>query len=139
MKVSTVAQMRELDRRATAEFGIPSAILMENAGEAAYAIIKKESGVQNKKFAVICGGGNNGGDGFVVARKLHSNGAAVTVYRLSRRDKYREAARQNLECSCDSLLPLLRGHRRLSVLGSSVRTVTRISRLHPVAWLRDIS
>lgn len=97
MKVATVAEMRELDRRATEEFGIPPDILMENAGEAAYSVIQRESGVAGQKFSVICGGGNNGGDGFVVARKLHSNGAGVTVFLLTGPDRYRGAAKQNLE------------------------------------------
>ena len=97
MKVSTVAEMRELDKRAVTEFSIPTEILMENAGEAAYSVIKKEFGSENKKFAVVCGGGNNGGDGFVVARKLHSNGAQVKVWLLTQREQYQGAAKQNLE------------------------------------------
>jgi len=97
MKVVTVAEMREMDRRAASEFGIPVGILMENAGEAAYYVISGEFGIKNKKFAVVCGGGNNGGDGFVVARKLHSAGAGVTVLLLTPQDKYAGAARQNLD------------------------------------------
>ena len=67
MKVSTVAQMRNLDRGAIEEFGISQELLIENAGQAAYFVILKE-------FVVLCGGGNNTGDGFVVAKKIHSNG-----------------------------------------------------------------
>jgi ADP-dependent NAD(P)H-hydrate dehydratase / NAD(P)H-hydrate epimerase len=97
MKISTVAEMRELDRRATADFGISAGILMENAGEAAYGVIRHEFGVKNRNFLVVSGGGNNGGDGFVVARKLHSNGAKVRVILLNNRDKYQGAAKQNLD------------------------------------------
>jgi NAD(P)H-hydrate epimerase len=97
MKISTVAEMRELDKRAVTEYGIPTEILMENAGEAAYSVIKKEFGIENKKFAVVCGSGNNGGDGFVVARKLYSNGAQVEVWLLTKREKYQGAAKQNLD------------------------------------------
>jgi len=97
MKVATVAEMRELDRRATAEFGIPAEILMENAGAAAYNMIRRKFGAAHKKFTVVCGGGNNGGDGFVVARYLQANEAQVTVILLNQRDKYTAAAKQNLD------------------------------------------
>jgi hydroxyethylthiazole kinase-like uncharacterized protein yjeF len=96
MKVSTVAEMQGMDKTAVAKYGIPKEILMENAGTAAYKVIKKEFGVKNKKFVVICGGGNNGGDGLVVARKLHSNGAQVTVLLLTKKGKYDGAAGKNL-------------------------------------------
>jgi hydroxyethylthiazole kinase-like uncharacterized protein yjeF len=97
MKVCKVAEIRQLDRRAIEEYSIPSEILMENAGAAAYNVIQKEFGVQDKKFAVLCGPGNNGGDGFVVARHLHAGGAAVKVGVLAERAKYRGEARKNLD------------------------------------------
>jgi len=62
MKVSRVAEMRQLDKKAVEEFGITMEILMENAGEAAYFVILKEFGVQNKRFVIFCGSGNNGGE-----------------------------------------------------------------------------
>ena len=74
MKVSSVTQMRSLDRYAIEELAIPEEILMENAGEASYFVIMNEFGITDKKFVIICGMGNNGGDGFVVARKIHSTG-----------------------------------------------------------------
>jgi len=97
MKVSTVAQMGNLDRSATEEFGISQDLLMENAGQAVYFVILKEFGVKNKKFAVFCGTGNNGGDGLVVARKIHSNGGEAKVFLLDDEAKFKGAAEKNFE------------------------------------------
>ncbi len=97
MKVSTVAQIKNLDRSATEGFGISDDILMENAGQAVYFVILKEFGIKNKKFAVFCGGGNNGGDGFVVARKIHSNGGEAKVLLLDDETKFKGIAKRNFE------------------------------------------
>ena len=96
MKVSTVAQMRNLDRGAMEEFGISDDLLMENAGQAVYSVILKEFGIKNKKFIIFCGGGNNGGDGLVVARKIHSNGGEATIFLLDE-TKFKGIARRNFE------------------------------------------
>ena len=68
-------EMRAADAGAIAEIGIPGAVLMERAGlAAAREILSTYAG---KTAAVVCGGGNNGGDGFVVARHLHAAGWEV--------------------------------------------------------------
>jgi len=97
MKVSTVAQMGNLDRSATEEFSISQELLMENAGQAVYFVILKEFGVKNKRFAVFCGTGNNGGDGLVVARKIHSNGGEAKVFLLDDETKFKGIAKRNFE------------------------------------------
>jgi ADP-dependent NAD(P)H-hydrate dehydratase / NAD(P)H-hydrate epimerase len=97
MKVSTVEQMRNLDRGAIERFKIPDALLMENAGNAVYFVIHSEFGIQRKRFIVFCGIGNNGGDGFVVARKLHSNGGFVTVFLLGDDKKLTGSAKANFD------------------------------------------
>jgi hydroxyethylthiazole kinase-like uncharacterized protein yjeF len=97
MKVATVAEMRDLDRRATAQYGIPDHLLMENAGEAVYYAILQEFGVLDRSFAVVCGLGNNGGDGFVVARKIHSSGGEARVFVLGDPEAYGETAKLHLE------------------------------------------
>jgi NAD(P)H-hydrate epimerase len=83
--VFTAAQMRRLDARAVRERGIPGATLMENAGRgAAEAMLRalSERGVRARglRVAVVCGKGGNGGDGFVVARRLRRAGARPEVY-----------------------------------------------------------
>ena len=97
MKVSRVAEMRDLDSRATSEFGISQETLMEKAGEATYFVILKEFGVKDKKFVIFCGVGNNGGDGFVVARKIHTDGGEVKVFILGDKGKFEGAAKKNLD------------------------------------------
>jgi NAD(P)H-hydrate epimerase len=97
MKVSTVAQMRNLDKSAMEVFDISQDLLMENAGQAVYFVILKEFGIKNKKFVVFCGGGNNGGDGLVVARKIHSNGGEAKVFLLGDEAKFTGAAKRNFE------------------------------------------
>ncbi|MDD5724106.1 MAG: NAD(P)H-hydrate dehydratase [Syntrophales bacterium] len=96
MKVSSVAQMRELDRTAIERFGIQDELLMENAGLAVCGAIQSEIGVEGRRFVVFCGVGNNGGDGFVIARKVHSNGGQVGVYILGDRKRFTGCAAMNL-------------------------------------------
>jgi len=97
-KVVTAAQMSALDRRATEEYGIPSLLLMENAGRAVFEVAREllES-LWGKRVLVVCGQGNNGGDGFVVARHLHNAVAAVTIAYFGDRQKAKGSALTNIE------------------------------------------
>jgi len=97
MKVAKVSEVRDLDRRATEEFGISQDLLMENAGQAVYFVILQEFGIKGNKFAVFCGGGNNGGDGLVVARKIHSSGGEVRVFLVGDEAEFKGAAKRNFE------------------------------------------
>lgn len=74
-------QVREFDRLAIEDWGVPGVVLMENAGRnAADAVENFLGGVSGKSLAVVAGTGNNGGDGFVIARHLHLRGADVAVF-----------------------------------------------------------
>jgi hydroxyethylthiazole kinase-like uncharacterized protein yjeF len=97
MKVARVDEMKNLDRRATEEFGISEDLLMENAGQAVYSVMSQELGIKDNKFVVFCGGGNNGGDGLVVARKIHSSGGEAKVFLLDDEAKFKGATRKNFE------------------------------------------
>jgi hydroxyethylthiazole kinase-like uncharacterized protein yjeF len=70
MKVLTAAEMREADRR-TVEAGIPNAVLMENAGHRVVELLERKfAPIASQRILILCGKGNNGGDGLVVARQL---------------------------------------------------------------------
>ena len=69
MTALTRAQVRELDRRATEEYGVPGVVLMENAGRGAAELLMRLN-PERRPVVVCCGKGNNGGDGFVIARHL---------------------------------------------------------------------
>jgi len=97
MKIAKVDEMKNLDRRAIEEFSISEDLLMENAGQAVYFVILQEFGIKGNKFLILCGGGNNGGDGLVVARKIHSNGGEAKILLLGDETKFRGAAKKNFE------------------------------------------
>jgi hydroxyethylthiazole kinase-like uncharacterized protein yjeF len=86
MKVLTAAEMREVDRLTTERYGIPSLQLMETAGRLvadACCHVMNRATIEPIKIAVLCGKGNNGGDGFVAARHLQSPGTKVTLFLFS--------------------------------------------------------
>ncbi|MFN3532288.1 MAG: NAD(P)H-hydrate epimerase [Candidatus Brocadia sp.] len=84
-KSLTREEMRELDRKAIEEYKIPGIILMENAGRnVAEEVLKMIKAPRQIKVAILCGKGNNGGDGFVVARHLHNHNISVNVFLVAR-------------------------------------------------------
>jgi NAD(P)H-hydrate epimerase len=98
MRVLNSAQMREADRRTIQEIGIPSLVLMENAGRQVVAAVEAiYSDLSEKHVGVLCGRGNNGGDGFVVARTLLQRGVDVSVFLFARVGDVRGDARTNLD------------------------------------------
>ena len=88
--------MREIDRVTSARFGVPSLTLMENAGTAVASFVSARY-VSAKSFGVICGKGNNGGDGFVIAHKLRDQGRDVRVLLLAEPSEVRGDAAAMLQ------------------------------------------
>src|SRR5271155_5124204 len=82
MKIVTALEMREIDRITIERFGVPSLTLMEKAGSAVTGFINSRY-PEAKTIGVICGKGNNGGDGFVAARKLQAAGREVRLLLLA--------------------------------------------------------
>ena len=96
MKVATAEQMHELDRKAMETYHIPGIVLMENAGRgAAEAVEEAFPDLQRKKIAIFAGKGNNGGDGFVVARHLLNRGISAKVFLLTNPQVLRGDAETN--------------------------------------------
>ena len=79
MKVVLNDEIRQIDKIAIEKYGIPGIILMENAGISVVNEIIKDFSLDSK-FTIICGTGNNGGDGFVIARHLHNRGYKLKVF-----------------------------------------------------------
>jgi ADP-dependent NAD(P)H-hydrate dehydratase / NAD(P)H-hydrate epimerase len=97
MKALTAAEMREVDRLTTERYGIPSLQLMETAGKkVADAVWRFVAGRDNVRICVLCGKGNNGGDGFVAARYLKEAGHVSHVLLFSKPEEVRGDAATNL-------------------------------------------
>ena len=98
MRVLNTQQMREADRQTIDEIGLPSIVLMENAGRQAVAAMEAAyDDLAGGRVGVLCGRGNNGGDGFVVARTLTQRGIEAMVFLLGSVAEVRGEARTNLE------------------------------------------
>ncbi|HTW90233.1 MAG TPA: NAD(P)H-hydrate dehydratase [bacterium] len=124
-RLVTAAQMQDLDRRATAEHGIPGLTLMENAGQAVIKFMEKHLGsLAGTQPLVVCGKGNNGGDGFVVTRLLLDNGAKPDCVLLG--------------SSADLAGDALANCNRLKDGGLSVREVSKAADVAPLLQDRKV-
>lgn len=95
MKILTSAQMRAIDRRAIEELGIQGIVLMENAALAVADAVTRHW-PDAARIAIFCGTGNNGGDGFAVARHLHGRGLEPTIFLIGDRSRVSGDALANL-------------------------------------------
>ncbi len=97
MKILTAGQMREIDRRTFEKFGIPGVVLMENAGIGVVEEIRcRHQHLTDERIVIVCGRGNNGGDGFVVARHLHNLGLRPRIFLLAGKNEVKGDAALNL-------------------------------------------
>ena len=95
----TANEIREMDRRTIEDLGVPGVVLMENAGRGTTEIVAREvrRAPQGGPVAILCGSGNNGGDGYVVARHLLQRGIPCAVYLATTEEKIRGDARINYD------------------------------------------
>lgn len=107
MKLVTAEQMRDLDRRATDDYGIPSVLLMENAGLRSFdAACEMLGDVSGRTVVVVAGKGNNGGDGFCIARHLANAGAEVSCFLAGTVDQIAGDAKVNLDAAINMGIPV---------------------------------
>lgn len=97
-------QVREVDQIAMEQYRVPGIVLMENAGLGAARVIDSVS--ETGQAVILCGGGNNGGDGYVVARHLELNGYAIRIVSLAALDRLAGDAKTNAEIAEQSGLEI---------------------------------
>ena len=93
IKIATANEMQEIDRVTIKKYGVPGMVLMERAGLA--VVSKINESYSEKKVVVFCGSGNNGGDGFVIARILHNQGREVELFIASNPGDLKGDAKMN--------------------------------------------
>jgi NAD(P)H-hydrate epimerase len=104
------AEVRELDRRAIDEFGVPSIVLMENAGRSTAELLMRLN-PERQPVTILCGPGNNGGDGFVMARHLDNHGWPIRAWLIApARNSSAGTAdiRPRLSADCDGNFGIIR-------------------------------
>jgi NAD(P)H-hydrate epimerase len=100
MKILTAAEMREVDRLTTERYGVTGLLLMERAAaQTIEAAERKLGALARRRVLIICGKGNNGGDGAAIARQLHDRGADVHLLLLGKVDETRGDARINFDAA----------------------------------------
>jgi len=95
MKLGTARNVRSLDNSLISDYGVAQAVLMENAALAAREVVARRWGITGRDILIVCGTGNNGGDGLALSRLLYARGAAVTVLLAGDPGKMTGAAADN--------------------------------------------
>ncbi len=120
----TSEQMRSYERHASEVCGVPALLLMENAGRGAAALIAERMANATGPAVIVCGKGNNGGDGFVVARHLEAVGLATVVFLLGNRDDVAGDARTNLAALRGLGIEVIELHGELLALREALDTAS---------------
>lgn len=108
MKVATVEQMRQIERIAIEEMGIPGIVLIENAGIQVVRVMRERfQDLAEKKVLIVCGKGNNGGAGFVAARHLFNSGIEVRVTLMAEKPQLKGEARMNFDIAEKMNIPII--------------------------------
>jgi ADP-dependent NAD(P)H-hydrate dehydratase / NAD(P)H-hydrate epimerase len=107
MLVVTANEMRAIDRATIEEYGVPGAVLMDAAGKGTADVVAALRPPAGLRVAIVCGSGNNGGDGYVIARHLHNRGAVVRLYLAAPRAKIAGDADLHLRVVEKMRLPLV--------------------------------
>lgn len=133
MYLVTAIEMQKMDRLTIESFGIPGRVLMENAGRGATQILFEKFGeLKNKKVGIVAGRGNNGGDGFVIARYLAQKGIKATVYLLSKRTAVKGDAAANLKLLDALSIPVV------EIPDRKAFSTHRTSMVHQEIWVDAI-
>jgi NAD(P)H-hydrate epimerase len=133
MYLVTASEMQKMDQLTIESFGIPGRVLMENAGRgAAQILFEKFGGLKNKKIGIVAGRGNNGGDGFVIARYLAQKGIKATVYLLSKRAAVKGDAAANLKLLDSLSIPVV------EIPDKKAFSTHRTSMVHQEIWVDAI-
>ncbi|MEE2840652.1 MAG: NAD(P)H-hydrate dehydratase [Acidobacteriota bacterium] len=120
MKILSTHQMTEVDRLTESEFGIPTLLLMENAGSSLHSTLESYlEDLESELIAIVCGTGNNGGDGIVLARHLTQLQIYPDVYLLGKVDEVSGDARTNLDAYLET--------------GESVREITDLEQWEEIS------
>ena len=131
----TREQARDLDRRSAEEFGLPTLLLMENAGRGCAELFVRLN-PERKPALILCGPGNNGGDGFVMARHLDNAGWPVVVQVIAADEGGPEDAAVNLDVVARSGIPAARCHPD-KFLDPTRYLPFLMASFEPVGWVVD--
>ena len=134
--VLTREQCRELDRRAIEEYGIPGLVLMENAGRGCVDVLER-LGIDGP-VVILCGKGNNAGDGFVIARHLEIRGHECRVLLLCPPDELSGDAAANFAILQNTDVPIIDlSHQRAGASSAPIDCVHNSTTTLRLAWLID--
>src|SRR2546421_774078 len=110
----TRAQVREIDRRAIEKYHVPGIVLMENAARNAADVAWEMGGrTPQSRYFVLCGSGNNGGDGFGAVRHLHNRGGEVHIFTMSDVSRLKGDAKVNYDIASAMRIPFINEQKEL--------------------------